>query len=343
MQCLPRHCFVLLLLQACLPTAAIVERRQALARREPTGDEIPQSDLVGGSGDYNTLKQLQGALSEEMITRAATQLEEANPAEYLQRTVDCPPKDAADQIIDCSAEADNLNFHQGCWDCYPQSYVTLYCNKNSLTQTFVDMCATSSEFKGAYCKDFYTNYHEECFFPGSEYKQLYCENTKHQGKFHPKCARDSEVGPNYCESFAVRGEGYGACHLHPGFMLLYCQAKQTARTMDTACANHEQVGANFCEDFALAGPLLSDCAQYTSYMSLFCDTKATANVSVESCGTNPHVAGMYCQQMALKKNGMEACWGVAEFETTYCAEIDHYSPLCDSLSSSNQMNQGQVS
>lgn len=241
----------------------------------------------------------------------------------------------------CGEKADNLVWDQACWDCLVD-YQEFYCEKNSLTSpapTFVDVCAKEGDFRGAFCKKFAEmsppQYYQECFFPGSEYKQIYCEKLKLQGKYKPQCAADNDVGPNYCESFAVKMQGFIECHAWPGYMMLYCETKQNATIFDATCANHNEVGSNFCEDFAIQGEIMPDCVKYPSYLTLFCDIKASSNSSVETCASSEHTAGMYCQELALKKNGFQACWGVSQFDATYCAEISWPNAACDALTGNN--------
>jgi len=236
----------------------------------------------------------------------------------------------------CGEEADIPRWNQSCWDCLVD-YQEFYCEKMSLTSppSFASICAKEGDYRGAFCKKFAETtleYHEDCFFPGSEYKQIYCERLKLKGEYKPECATDNDVGATYCESFAVKMNGFKECHSWPGFMMLFCQTKQDATIWDAVCANHNDFGAGFCEDFALQGEIMVDCVKYPSYLQLFCDVKASNNVSVQTCASSEHTAGSYCQQMALKQNGLEACWGVAQFDATYCAEITWPNSACDALS-----------
>lgn len=261
------------------------------------------------------------------------------PSSFVQasaRTTDSMGRSCPGAVI-CGEKADNLEWNQACWDCLPD-YQEFYCEKMSLTSpspTYVDICAKEGQYRGAFCKKFAEivppEHHENCFFPGSEYKQVYCERMKLKGEFKSNCAADADVGPNYCEGFAVKMKGYIECHGWPGYMMLYCETKQNATVWDATCANHNEVGANYCEDFALGGEIKADCVKYKSYLTLFCDIKATNNASVETCASSEHSAGMYCQELALKKNGFQACWGVAQFDATYCAEISWANPACESM------------
>jgi hypothetical protein len=227
----------------------------------------------------------------------------------------------------CGGLANNLTFHQSCWDCH-DDYQEFYCMKASLQlpePLYVDVCAREGQFRGAYCKKFAEKVPPEdladCFFDGSEYKQIFCEKKKMEGSFVSKCARDADVGPNYCEGWAMKKTGYIECHKWPGFMMLYCETLQNSTDWDAACANHHQVGANYCEDFALQEDIRPDCVKYGSYLRLYCDIKASQNKTVETCATNEQVAGMYCEQLAIHRNGFRACWSVAMFDQTYCAEV----------------------
>jgi hypothetical protein len=351
----PWQCYSLLIIQvglirvaAILPGSSsdIRLRQRPLARRETPLDalDVDRAEMVEMESDYVRDQQAEAAVAagDSHLSRESFPTQEM--ASYLDKSDEpCPPTKADGTVVNCGMEANNLNFHQQCWDCYPNDYQVLYCEKNSLSTTFVDICATNSKYRGAYCKEFYDEFHNECFFPGSEYKQIYCESVKMHGDFNPTCASDDEVGPNYCEGFALKAEcanhetghrNCNSCFHHPGFMMLFCQTKQNASTWDVDCANHNEVGANYCEDFALEGDLLADCVQYESYLALFCDVKATKNVTVPTCASNPSTSGMYCQEMALQKNGVEGCWGISEFDETYCAEIDWPNSQCEQKSAS---------
>jgi len=303
--CVPMRCVLLLALAAdvgALPGSRPEPHRRPIARREVG---ITASSL----------------LSLEEASRATDSFGKG-----------CPGGDT------CGEKADKLIWDQACWDCLAD-YQEFFCEKSSLTSpnpTFHQVCATEGQYRGAFCKKFAEmsprKYHEECFFRGSEYKQIYCEKSKLEGKFESVCARDADAGANYCEGFAGKMQGFIECHAWPGFMMLFCEAKQMATVWDATCANHAEVGANYCEDFAMSGALKPDCVKYASYLTLFCDVKATNNMTIETCASTEHTAGMYCQELALKKNGFDACWGVPQFDSTYCAEIDWSHSQCEALS-----------
>jgi len=320
-----RQCRGPLLLAACLAVGASaggsdsrLSSHRPIARREGILDPADTSVEIDARGSVR--------YQESPSSHPSSLVELKQAGTLNSQAKGCEGIGAA-----CGGKADNLIFDQACWDCL-DDYQELYCEKQSLIPSFVDVCARESKYRGAFCKKFaymeQPQYKEDCFFPGSEYKQIYCEKQKHTGRFESVCALDNDVGPDYCLGFAMKKQGKVECHAWDGFMELYCETKQSATEWDATCANHPKVGANFCEDFAFQTSINVDCVQYDSYLTLFCDIKASANISVSTCAASHVTSSMYCQQLALKKNPFADCWNIGGFDATYCAEITWPNTNC---------------